>query len=595
MEQINRKDVAKEDTWDLTRFIQDEKEFNEIEKRVDENVKKALSYKGKIMQDENTFYEYLILDEKIDRNLINLYVYAHLRSDEDTTNTEDAALKMKSEKLMNDVGEALTFASPEMIKGGYDLAKAYMQKNEKLKPFSFAIEKMFRYEKYTLSEKEEEIISKALSAFGTPEEAFYNLDNADIDLGKIKDENGKEVTVTNSSYHTFMISKDREVRKNAFSSMYTFFRKHNHTISALQKGMVKEDFFLSKVRGFSSPLEMSLYSDNIPLSLYKNVISVTHDNLPLLHEYMKLRKDALGLSSMHMYDIYVPITKDIDKKFTFEEGKEIVLEALKPLGNTYVNDLKKAFDDRWIDKYPNKGKKSGAYQWSTYDSTPYVLLNYTGDIDSVSTMAHELGHAMHSYYSKKNQSYTYHHYPIFLAEIASTVNEVLLNDYLYHSTDDKEEKKFYLVDMLDKIKSTIYRQTQFAEFEMLTHDKEAEGKPLTSSLFNSIYYDLNKKYYGEYVISDEEIKYEWSRIPHFYTPFYVYKYATGLACAIYIASHILDGDEEMRKGYLKFLGSGGKGYPLEILKIMGIDLSDTRVMQSAFDFFHEKLEELKNL
>ena len=595
MELVDRKDVVKEDTWDLTRFIKNEKEFNSIKEKVDANLKKALSYKGKIMEDENSFYDYLVLDEKIERDLLNLYVYAHLCADEDSTFTEATDLKMKSEKMMDDTVEALTFASPEIIKGGYTLAKEYISKNEKLKPYSFSIQKMFRYEKYTLSEKEEEIISKALSAFGTPEEAFYNLDNADLYLGTIKDENGKEVTVTNSTYHTFMISKDRRVRKDAFSAMYNFWQKHNHTVSALQKGMVKEDFFLSKVRGFSSPLEMSLYSDNIPLSLYKNVIKVTHDNFSLLHEYMRVRKDILHLDEIHMYDIYVPITKNIDKKFTFEEGKNIILNALKPLGEEYIEDLKKSFSERWIDKYPNRGKKSGAYQWSTYDSTPYVLLNYTGDIDSVSTMAHELGHAMHSYYSKKYQSYTYHDYPIFLAEIASTVNEVLLNDYLYHYTDDKEEKKFYLVDMLDKIKSTIYRQTQFAEFEMITHDKEAEGISLTADLFNSIYYDLNQKYYGSYIVSDDEIKYEWSRIPHFYTPFYTYKYATGLACAIYIASKILSGDEKMKKGYLTFLGSGGKDYPLEILKTIGIDMCDTSIMQSAFDFFAKKLEELKNL
>lgn len=595
LKEKTRSEVAEQDKWDLTRFIKDEKKFYSIKERLDANLKKVLSYKGNIMKGENSFYEYLVLDEEIDRDLTNLYVYAHLLCDEDSTNTEAVALKMKSEKIMEEVSETLSFASPEIIKAGYKMALAYISKNEKLKSYSFAIEKLFRYEKYTLSEKEEEIISKALSAFGTPEEAFYNLNNTDIDLGTIKDENGEDVVVTNSSYGILITSKDREIRKNAFHAMYHFWKKHNHTVSALQKGMIKENFFLSKVKGFASPLERSLYSDNIPLSLYKNVIKITHDNLALLHEYMRVRKEALRLNEIHMYDVYVPITKNIDKKFTFEEGKDMVLAALRPLGNQYIEDLKKSFSERWIDKYPNKGKKSGAYQWSTYDSTPYVLLNYTGDIDAVSTMAHELGHAMHSYYSKKHQSYTYHNYPIFLAEIASTVNEVLLNDYLYHHTENEEEKKFYLVDMLDTIRTTIYRQTQFAEFEMLTHEKEAGGSSLTSDLFNQIYYDLNKKYYGEYIISDEEIKYEWSRIPHFYSSFYVYKYATGLACAIHIASRILDGDEEMKKGYLEFLSSGGKDYPLEILKTMGIDLNGTEVMQSAFDFFKKKLEELKKL
>lgn len=590
-----RVEVNKEDTWDLTRFIKDEEEFNNIIKETEKLLEDAKKYKGKIMANCDNFYNFIILDEKIDRNLSNLYVYANLLCDEDSTNNNSVSLKMKAEKFLDDASELLSFASPEILNSGYDIAKKYIEENSNLENYKFYIEKLFRYEKYTLSEKEEQIISVAANTFGTPDDAFYNLDNTDIDLGYIKDENGNEVKLNNSNYNLYMNSENRKVRKNAFEAMYKFWKKHIHVVASLLKGNIKENFFFSKVKGYNSPLEMSLYKDNIPLSLYKNVINVTHDNFKYLHEYMKIRKEYLKLDEMHMYDIYTPITKDINKNIPFEEGKKMVFESLKPLGDKYINDLEKAFTDRWIDKYPNLGKKSGAYQWSTYDSTPYVLLNYNGTIDSVSTMAHELGHAMHSYYSKENQSYAYHDYPIFLAEIASTVNEVLLNEYLTKNAKNKEEKMYYIVDMLDTIKSTIYRQVQFAEFEMLMHDKEENKVPLTAEEFNKTYYELNKAYYGDNIISDEEIKYEWARIPHFYSSFYVYKYATGLACAIHIATKILKGDNNMRDKYLEFLSSGGKNYPLEILKEVGIDLNSTEVMQSAFDLFKEKLEELKSI
>lgn len=590
-----RVEVNKEDTWDLTRFINGEEEFNNIIKETEKLLEEAKTYKGKIMANCNNFYNYIVLDEKIDRNLSNLYVYANLLCDEDSTNNNSVSLKMKAEKFLDDASELLSFASPEILNSGYDIAKKYIEENSNLENYKFYIEKLFRYEKYTLSEKEEQIISVAANTFGTPDDAFYNLDNTDIDLGYIKDENGNEVKLNNSNYNLYMNSDNRKVRKNAFEAMYKFWKKHIHVVASLLKGNIKENFFFSKVKGYNSPLEMSLYSDNIPISLYKNVINVTHDNFKYLHEYMKIRKEYLKLDEMHMYDIYTPITKVINKNIPFEEGKKMVFESLKPLGDKYISDLEKSFTDRWIDKYPNIGKKSGAYQWSTYDSTPYVLLNYNGTIDSVSTMAHELGHAMHSYYSKENQSYAYHNYPIFLAEIASTVNEVLLNEYLTQNAKNKEEKMYYIVDMLDTIKSTIYRQVQFAEFEMLMHDKEESKIPLTAEEFNKTYYELNKAYYGDNIISDEEIKYEWARIPHFYDSFYVYKYATGLACAIHIATKILKGDNNMRDKYLEFLSSGGKNYPLEILKEVGIDLNSTEVMQSAFDLFKEKLDELKSI
>ena len=324
------------------------------------------------------------------------------------------------------------------------------------------------------------------------------------------------------------------------------------------------------------------------------LIEAIHDNMSVMYDYMNVRKKFLGLDSMHMYDIYVDLVDKKDESIEFEEGKKILFEALKPLGEKYLTDLKKAFDEHWIDIYPSDGKKSGAYSWGCYDSYPYVLLNYNDTIDSVSTMAHELGHSMHSYYSKK-QNYVDSSYPIFLAEIASTVNEVILNDYLYKNAKTKEEKIYYLTDFLDMVRTTIFRQTMFAEFEMLMHDKEQNGVSLTEEEISNTYYDLNKLYYGDNVVSDDLIRYEWSRIPHFYTPFYVYKYATGLSSALSIASRIISGDTATRDNYLDFLSSGGSDYPLNILNKVGIDMTSKKSINDAIDMFRDKLNELKEL
>ena len=363
----------------------------------------------------------------------------------------------------------------------------------------------------------------------------------------------------------------------------------------MYKGQVKEDMFFAKVRKFETPLEMSLYSDDISVDVYKNLIKTVHDNLKPMYDYMDLRKEFLGLDKVHMYDLAVDMVKGEPRKFTFEEAKDIVLEAVKPLGDEYVKDLAKAFTDRWIDKYPNDGKRSGAYQWGSYRVDPFVSMNFEGVEDSVSTMAHELGHAMHSFYSDREQEYVYAQYPIFLAEIASTVNEVLLNEYFIKHAKDDEEKLLYLTSFLDKFRATVYRQTMFAEFEMLAHEKEQAGEALTPQMLGDMYYDLNKLYYGDKVVSDDLIRYEWSRIPHFYTAFYVYKYATGFCAAIAIASDILAGVKGAKEKYLNFLKSGSSKYPLDILKACGVDMTTSEPIEKGIKMFSEKLELAKEI
>lgn len=590
-----RCEILEQDKWDLTKLFLTVKDwedaFEESKKLVDE----VVSYKGRIMESSDTLYKFYLAYDKMNRLTDKVYLYAKMECDTDTTNPSYKSRKALVEKLVEEVLIKISFCTPEMLSADYNTVLKYIEENPNLNEFKFDLEKMFRYKEHTLNEAEEEIISKANNALGTGREVFYNFDNADIKLGNIIDEEGNEVEVTNSNYGKLMNSRNREVRKSTFAAMYEYFKSFKNTVSAAYIGQIKEDFFESNVRKYASPLEKSLYHDDISIDVYKSLIESVHDGLDAMYKYMGIRKKALGLDEMHMYDIYVDIVKEEPKDIPFEEGKQIVFEALKPLGSEYLKDLQKAFDERWVDKYPSKGKRSGAYSWGCYDSYPYLLLNYNNTTDSVSTMAHELGHSMHSYYSNKYQNSFNSSYPIFLAEIASTVNEVLLNDYLYKNAKTKEEKILYLTEFLDKVRTTIYRQTMFAEFEMLIHDKYEAGTPITENELSDTYYELNKLYYGDNIISDDYIRYEWSRIPHFYTPFYVYKYATGLSAAITIASDILNGKEDIRDAYLGFLKSGGSDYPLEILKRVGVDMTTKTPVEKAIKMFEEKLEELQKL
>lgn len=594
MEYKTRNEVPNEYKWDLSKMYKSDKDIENDISEVNKLTPEILKYKSHIMDSSSSLYEFLKLTEKQDRILSKLYVYAKMNYDTDTTNNDSKALKMRIDKINEQLNELYAFIEPEMLSASYDTVLDYIKENKALDEYRFYLESIFRFKDHSLSLEQEDIFVRALNAFGNCSEAFSNINNADIDLGYVKDESGENVKLTASNYTNFMKSKNRDVRKNAFSSMYNYYKSLKNTLSSTYVGQIKEDLFVTNVKKYPSTLERSLFLDNIDKSVYDNLINTIHDNLDLMYEYMSIRKKMLKLDEVHMYDIYVDLV-DIDTKtIPFDEGKKILFDALKPLGNQYLKDLNQAFDEKWIDIYPSKGKKSGAYSWGCYDSYPYLLLNYNDTTDAVSTMAHELGHSMHSYYSK-SQNYVDSNYPIFLAEIASTVNEVLINDYLYKHAATKEEKIYYLVDFLDSVRTTIYRQTMFAEFEMIMHKKEMDGIPLTEKEISDTYYNLNKLYYGDGVISDDLIRYEWSRIPHFYTSFYVYKYSTGLSSALSIASKVIKGDTETRDKYLEFLKSGGNDYPLEILKKVGVDMTTPKPILDALSMFKDKLEELKSL
>ncbi len=596
MEQLkSRSEIDAKYKWDLKAIYEDDKEVLAALKEIENQTAELVSYQGKIMQDSATLYAFYQLHDHLSRLIEKVGTYVLLYLDEDTKNEEAQSLKMKVMHVLERVGEQTSFIGPEMLKTPYTVVEQYLKENKDLELYRFDLEKVYRFQKYTLTEREEEIISMASNALDTPDEVFTHLDNTDIHYGKIKNEEGEKVELTNENYSVYIESKNRDVRKNAFETLYHYWEGIKNTISATLKGQIKATLFQSKVHHYTSSLEASLYDDNIPISVYHNLIDTVHKNLDKMYDFMDFKKRMLGVDELHMYDIHVDLINEESKTYSYEEAKTIILEALKPLGKQYVTDLKKGLEDGWVDVYPTDAKKSGAYCTASYETHPYVLLNYYGNIGSVSTAAHELGHAMHYYYSIQNQPSVYYSYPIFSAEIASTVNEVLLNEYMYEHAESKNEKIVILTKFLSNVRATIYRQTMFAEFEMLMHEKEAKGVPLTEKEFSDTYYELNRLYYGDGVVSDDLIRYEWERIPHFYTPFYVYKYATGLSAALAIATKILAGDTETRDKYIEFLSSGDSNYPLELLKKVGVDMTTPAPIEEALHLFDTKLQELKAL
>lgn len=589
-----RCEIADAFKWNLKDMIKDSEEYERLCTEINMLADKIVAMKGNIVKNSDNLLKYLETSSRLDELLEKVYVYSYLFHYEDMSNEIGINYKERAERLVESVNAKTYFTSSELLSIPYEKVLEFVNENKELAKYSFLLEKIFRYQKYTLSEKEEKIITLATNSFGTPHDAFSCLDNVDIDLGFIKDESNKKVKLTNSNYIKFMSSDNRNVRKQAFKNMYAFFAKFINTISELYKGKIKENFFISNAKGFNSPLEKSLYSDNINVDVYGNFINEIHHYLPLMYRYIKVRNKALGIKS-HMYDIYVDLGKNDNSELKYDDGIKIVKDALKPLGDKYIEDLNYAFTDGWIDVYPNKYKRSGAYQWGCYGVHPYVSLNYENNNDSVSTLAHELGHAMHTFYSNESQSYNDANYPIFLAEIASTVNEVLVDDYFYKNAKSDEEKILYLSSFLDKVRTTIFRQTMFAEFEKIIHEKYQENVPITVNLLCDTYYDLNKLYFGKNIVVDDAIKYEWARIPHFYTSFYVYKYATGLIAALSIASDIINNENDMKSKYMEFLKSGASDYPLNILRKTGVDITDKKTIKKAFTMFEEKLKLLEEL
>ena len=593
--QRTREEIEEKYKWDLTTIYKDDEEFLKDYDLVNNKIYEIENYRGRILENSKTLLEFLELSDDIDRKMSKLYYYSHLKFDQDTTNIKAQELKGKVDNIFTKYSELSSFIAPEMYKKPYEEVKKLVEENEQLEKYRFNLESFYRFETHKLSEEQEKLLSIFSKVLNSPEHIFESLTDSDMKFGNIKDENGNLVEFTESNYSKFIHSSDREVRKNAFKLLLETYAKYKNTISNTFKENVDYLVGMAKIEKFNSSLEASLFSDNIDATVYNNLIETVHKNLNVLYKYYDLKKEILNLDELHLYDIYVELIKDLDKEYSFEEAKEIVINALSILGDEYINNLKKAFDERWIDVYNNVGKRGGAYSSGFYDTNPFVLLNFEGKLNDVSTLAHELGHSMHTYYSCKNNTYNNSGYKIFVAEVASTVNELILNKYLLKNSKDEKEKLFILNNLMELFKSTIYRQTMFAEFERDMHKKYEDGEILTNELLSNEYYKLNKEYFGPNVVVDEEIKYEWERIPHFYYDFYVYKYAIGLSSACYIVDGIVNNKPNALENYLKFLKSGGSDYPANELKIAGVDVNSSEVIESAIKMFDETINEFKTL
>lgn len=581
--------------WDLTKIYKDEKEWQKDFDDVKEKILKVLEYKDSFLSNGKKLYEYLKYDEEVSRKLEKIYYYAHLNYDADTLDEKYKVMTNKVSDLFTKYNELSSFVVPEILKLDEEKLNTFYKDEERLEDYRFSIENIYRFKNHTLDEEKEKMLSNLSKCLSNPEETYEALTDSDFEYDYITDEKGNKVKFNESNYSLFIKSKDRSVRKKAFEMLHNKYKKYIRTITSTYKGEVENNVVLAKIRNYDSAISAFLYSDNVPVDIYNNLIKVVNDNMNVLYDYYDLKKEMLSLDRLHMYDTYVEIINKIDKKYSFDEAKEIVIDALSVLGDKYVKNLKKAFDEKWIDIYHSKGKRSGAYSSGNFDVNPYVLLNFEGTLNDVSTLAHELGHSMHTYLSCKNNPYQYSSYEIFVAEVASTVNELLLANYMLKNSKNKDEKLAIINHILDLFKATLYRQTMFAEFEKETHKLREKGEVLTSELLSNTYYNLVKKYFGPNVLCDDLIRYEWARIPHFYYNFYVYKYATGISAASYIVDGILNNKEGALENYINFLKTGGSMYPLDELKIAGVNLNSKSVVLSAIKTFEKYLKEFKDI
>ena len=595
MKQKLREEISNEYKWDLEAIYKNKEEFEDELKKIEQEIDKIDKYKDILMESSSNLLECLELDTNISRCLSKAHTYANCYFDSDTGNASYQEMLGKVNNLYQKYSEKISFIEPSILKCDYNTIQKYMEEAPKLKSYERNLKEIYRFKKYILSDNEEKIISNLEKALDSSSTTYESLTDTDMTYGNIIDENGESVELTDSNYNKYIKSNDRRVRKEAFDEIYRVYSNFKNTICSTIKGNIEANISIAKIRGYNSSIEASLFSDNIDVSVYNNLIDTVSNNLSSLFKYYDLKKKILGLDEMHLYDTYVSIINEKPREYTFDEAKELVKKALSVLGDKYINDLNNAFTEKWIDIYNNKGKRGGAYSGGSYDTYPYVLLNFEGTLNDVSTLAHELGHSMHSYYSRLNNSYQDSNYKIFVAEVASTVNELLLSKYLLKNTSDKCKKLIILNNLLDLFKATIFRQTMFAEFEKNIYEKHEKGEILTAELLCNDYYELNKKYFGNSVYIDDEIKYEWERIPHFYYYFYVYKYATGLSAACYIVNGILSGSKDALDNYLKFLTLGGSMDPLDELKVAGIDMTKPEAILSAIHMFDEVLEEFEQL
>lgn len=582
--------------WNIEAMIPDESiidgALEDIEKQAGEYAK---AYGGRLTSDAATLLSAFKERDSIWRELEKIYVYARMRRDEDNSDSRYQAMSSKCNAVIAAVSAALAFFTPELLSASEDDVMGFVDKEPGLEEYRFAIKDTFRQKAHILSQPEENIMAQMSEVTGATNDIFTMLNNADMKFPEITDEDGDKVAVTHGNYITFMESHDRGVRKAAYEAMYDPYKSLINTIATCYNYNTKSDVINARIRKYESARAAALSGDNIPGEVYDNLVNVVNKNLPTMHKYVELRKEMLGLDKMYMYDMYVPLIQLPKKQVPYEEGLDIMRAGLSPLGQEYIDRMNEGISQGWIDVYENKGKTSGAYSFGSYDSYPYILLNYTDTLKDVFTIVHEMGHSMHSSYTRQYQPYIYGSHSIFTAEVASTVNESLLMRYLLDKETDLEMRRYLLNMHLEEFRTTLFRQTMFAEFEDMTHRAIESGQVLTADSMCQQYEELNAKYYGTAVEKDDTIKYEWARIPHFYNAFYVYKYATGYSAATAISNKILTDGEPARKAYIEFLKTGESDYPIQLLKIAGVDMSSPEPVEKAMETFNSLLDEFEKL
>lgn len=591
----DRSEVLEENTWKMEDMFSSDEVWEEEYQKLEKDMERLSVYQGKLGDSADSLYQALCCYSDMACRLERIVVYANQKLHQDTRNGKYQGFAGKARNLEVKFDGVSAYLEPEILTIREDLLREYLESGNGIVEFQQYIDNLLRQKEHILSKEIEEILSMTGEFSNTADDVYAMFNNADIKFPSILNENKEEALLSHGTFISYLQSKDRRVRKEAMEKYYMPYQEHENVLAELYTANAKKDAFYAKVRHYHSAREASLSKSNIPLAVYDNLIETIHDSFPAFYKYVKLRKRALQVEELHMYDSYVPLIQEIEKKIPFEKAKEMVKEGLKPMGEDYLAKLEEGFENRWIDIYENQGKRSGAYSWGAYGVHPYVLLNYNDSLNNVFTLAHEMGHALHSYYSDSNQNYINAAYRLFVAEVASTCNESLLIQDMLKKTEDKKEKIYLINYFLDKFKGTMFRQTMFAEFEKITHDMVERGENLTKEVLKKIYHELNELYFGPDMIVDEQIDMEWARIPHFYNSFYVYQYATGFSAAIALSKRILELGEAGVKDYMKFLTGGCAKYPIELLKDAGVDMESPKPVKDAMAVFEDFVNQLEQL
>ena len=593
---LKREEVPVELTWDLTTIFATDEAWEEEFKAIEALIPEAEKYKGKAATGAEGLYETLQFSDRVSERLNRLYVYAHLKHDQDTANGTYQAIDSRVKSLAAKYGAAVSFIMPEIMAIDEATLQQYIDSYEPLKLYEQSIKELNLGRPHILTADQEAILAQLAEVTNASGNTFGALNNADLEFPKVKNDEGEEVPLTHGSYISFLESDNREVREGAFKAVYGTYGQFKNTFASTLAGNVKAQNANAKVRNYNNARHAAMSNNFIPEKVYDQLISTVHDNLHLLHRYVELRKKVLGLDELHMYDLFTPLVKEVKMEMPYEEAKKLMVESFAPLGKEYQETVQKGLDNRWVDVLENKGKRSGAYSSGTYGTNPYVLMNWQNNVDNLFTLAHEFGHSMHSYYSRQTQPYQYAGYSIFVAEVASTCNEELLFDHLMNTIENDQQKIYLLNHWLDGFRGTVFRQTMFAEFEHLIHEMDRNGEALTADRLTEVYYELNKKYFGDAMTVDEEIGLEWARIPHFYYNYYVYQYATGQSAATALSKQILEEGTPAVDRYINnFLKAGCSNFPIEVLRAAGVDMESPKPIEEACKVFEEKLNELERL